>query len=95
MTCHFHLPHWCILKGRQYPELVEEVGRWDAAFPDAWCSIFGSILGIYPIDTWILVYKDVQYSEQCSFKYGLQYWKAGIDLNFHWKGAGYEYSVEY
>lgn len=53
--------------GREYPELMEEVGEEDAAYPAAWHSPFVSFLGIYPIDILILVHKDVLYADtHCS-----------------------------
>lgn len=61
MTCHFHPPHWHT--GRHYPELIEEVGEWDAASPDVWHNLFVSFLGIYSIDILILVHSDVHYGE--------------------------------
>lgn len=66
----FHLPHW--LTGRYYPELLEEVGEWDAASPDAALSLSVSFLGIYFIDVLISVCRDVQYGGWCSLQYGLQ-----------------------
>ena len=59
--------------GRHCPELIEEVGEWDAASPDVWHNLFVSFLGIYSIDIMILVHGDVYYSVRCSLQYGLQY----------------------
>ena len=39
----------------------EELGEWDAASPDAGCSLFVSFLGIYHIDLLISVRRDVQF----------------------------------
>lgn len=64
----FHLPHW--LTGRYYPELIEELGEWDAASPDAGHSLFVSSLGI-SIDLLISVRRDVQYGGWWSLQYGL------------------------
>lgn len=70
--------------GRQYPELIEEVGKEDAAYPVAWRSLFVPFLGI--ILYWYYAQRcSVQW---CSLQYGLQYGKAGINLYLYQMGTG-------